>query len=127
MQWRRSFLNSALGDEAAAAFARQHFRYFRSRKVFRLINGKTLSLLSECAGDRFEFRESICNAGLVQTTRGYTCVARNQKFAACDSATFKQGREPVGSLDDGVRLLYRIDFDTNWNVTSVQKLRVFLN
>ena len=37
-----------------------------------------------------------------------------------------EGRKPIGKgLDDGVRVLYRIDFDVNWYVKSIQKLRVF--
>ena len=108
--------------------ARQLFHNFTSRKGFPLINGKTLHILSEAIGSWVEFHVSICNAGLIPIIGGYTCVAKNQRFHHCDEMGTGEGREPVGkNLDDGVRVLYRIDFDVNWHVKSVQKLRVFLD
>jgi hypothetical protein len=108
--------------------ARQLFRHIVSRRNFPVIKGSIACTLKELVRDRLEFRESICNAGLVRTQQGYVCVAKNQTFSFCDELG---GRSPRRSsdthTDDGIRALYRIDFDFDWNVSSIQRLSVVLN
>src|SRR5262245_42248621 len=107
--------------------ARQLFDHYKSKKVFPLIEGRILQSLSEVVIGRVEF-QPICNAGLVPTSGGYSCVAKNQRFSYCDEIGAGVRREHVGKdSDDGVRVLYRIDFDANWCVSSIQKLRVVLD
>jgi hypothetical protein len=123
---KRSFLRSVLGDEASTMIARQHFRLFKSRKTFPLINGQTLLRLGEAMRGRVEFNESICNAGLIPIVGGYTCVAKNQRFNYGNEIGIGDD-SGVKDSDDGLRILYRIDLDANWNTKSVQKLRVSLD
>jgi hypothetical protein len=104
--------------------AKQRFRHVISRKAFPLIKGQTLRSLSEVIKNRVEFRESVCNAGLIRTLGGYICVAKNQRFSYCDEI----GNERIKPLiDDGERILYRIDFDENWCVKSLQRLSVVVD
>ena len=108
--------------------ARQLFRHIISKKAFPLIKGRVLQRLSEAARGRVEFQESICNAGLVPLSGGYTCVAKNQRFSYCNEIGTGEIRNSVGKhLDDGVRALYRIDFDGNWHLRSIQRLRVIVD
>src|SRR5262249_36774188 len=77
---------------------------------------------------RVEFHESICNAGFIPTLGGYVSVAKNQRFSYCDEIGAGKVRKPVGKIvDDGQRILYRVDFDVNWRVKSVQKLKVVVD
>jgi hypothetical protein len=108
--------------------ARQLFRHIVSRRTFPIIKGKTACTLKEGVRDRLEFRKSICNAGLIRTPQGYVCVAKNQTFSYCDERGGRSPRRSPGShTDDGIRALYRIDFDFDWNVCSIQRLSVVLN
>src|SRR5262249_49333602 len=108
--------------------AKQRFRHFTSKKDFPLIQGETLQSLSRVIKGRVEFQQSICNAGLIPTLGGYICVAKNQRFSYCHEIT-GQGRAPAGKrrTDDGERILYRIDFDRNWCVKSLQKLTIVVD
>ena len=112
--------------------ARLFFRHFRSRKAFALIEGQTLLSLREVTKGRVEFHKSICNAGFIPISGGYTCVARNQTFSFCEEIGIGIGEDKrtLGkneTIDDGIRALYRIDFDLNWRIKSIQKLRVILD
>lgn len=108
--------------------ARQLFRHYGRKKSFRLINAHVLCSLKNLVKGKVQYSESICNAGLLRTSHGYTCVAKNQRFSYCDELDdgHIRGLLATGS-DDGERALYRIDFDHYWRMTSIRKLKVILS
>ena len=113
----------------ARYLARQWFRHFMSRKVFPLVQGETLQSLRRVVKDRVELQESICNAGFIPASGGYTCVAKNQRFSFCDEIGEGKRRELARKrlTDDGERILYRIDFDENWCIKTLQRLTVLVD
>jgi len=108
--------------------AKQIFRHVGSRKDFPLLSGRTVLNLRDVVQNHIQFKESICNAGFLPVPDGYTVVAKNQNFSYCNELKGQEARTTaLKAHDDGLRILYRIDFDANWRVKMIRKLRVFLN
>lgn len=110
--------------------ARQYFQHVGSNRAYPLVRGCTTLTLREITRDRVQFKESVCNAGLISTATGYTCVAKNQRFSFCNELHGSDQRKlgsPDKSLDDGARALYRIDFDLRWGTPSIRRLSINLD
>ena len=124
----RSSLAALHSWPPAKYLARQYFRHSLS-KAYPLIQGKTLQSLRRVTKDRVELQELICNAGFIPASGGYISVAKNQRFSYGDEIGEGESRELAHKrlTDDGERILYRIDFDGNWCIKTLQKLTVVVD
>lgn len=106
-----------------AAVYRSWFRVIESRRAYPVIAGRRLQSLRGAVLRRVEFSESICNAGMVGTDDGYMCVAKNQRF----SLAISHSQSSKSGLSDEEKLLYLVNFDHQWQLTSCNSLNVFVD
>jgi hypothetical protein len=119
---------SSLTTAVKIELAKLKFRWWKSQRDFALINGTVLCKLRSTVLERLQYQQSVCNAGLVPKENGFICVAKNQKFNFCrEMAPVKFDVSQADVCDDGVRALYRIEFDRKWNLQTIGRLKVILD
>jgi hypothetical protein len=120
-------LRSSLVKRKAAAY-RWWFRNIGSRRAYPIVNGRKLRTLREAVLPQLEYKESVCNAGLLSTENGYISVAKNQRFTLAHELVRHAARhQPPVDIGDDPKLLYCLRFDSQWQLRTCKRLNVIVD